>query len=95
MKITFIPDLPSEEAWDEVRGNIRNELSHLKGRFVEFPSELFVRMNTMPHRATGVAAGPDGTPIVEISYDLLDPHRAEYRYVGTSKPIQPLGEPDA
>ncbi|MET1082255.1 MAG: hypothetical protein ABWY12_04265 [Burkholderiales bacterium] len=72
----------------EVRSNILNELSHFEGRLVEFPSELLVRLDAIPFRATAVAVGPDGTALVEISYDLLAPHTATYNYVGPSKAIE-------
>lgn len=97
MKITFAPALPPGEEWAEVETNMRNELAHFEGRFVEFPRELVVRLETVKHpwRATGFAAGPDGVPLVEMNYDLLAPHTADYRYVGGSPPVDVHEEPDA
>ncbi len=86
MRITFSPDLPPGEEWDELRDNIRNELSHFEDRFVHFPSHLIVRLETIPYIAKGIAEGPDGTPQIEISYDLRSPHTANYQYVGSSPP---------
>lgn len=95
MNITFSPDLPSGEEWDEVRKNITNELSHFEDRFVDFPSHLIVRLGAIPHRASGIAEGPDGTRQVEITYDLLSPHTANYQYVGGAAPVELPNEPDA
>ena len=95
MKITFSLDLPRGDEWDEVRDNIRNELSHFEDRFVSFPSHLIVRLNTTPFSATGIAEGPDGIRQAEISYDLLSPHKANYQYVGGSVARQLPDEPEA
>ena len=94
MKITFVPELPSGAEWDEIGENIRNELSRFEGRFVDFPSHLIVRVQAIPFRATGIAETEDGTPQVEIRYDLRSPHTAHYRYLGTSPPVELPGEPD-
>lgn len=93
--ITFSPDLPSGIEWDEVGDKIRNELSYFEGRYVEFPSQLVVRIQDIPFQANGIAEGPDGTPQVQISYDLLSPHTANYQYVGKSLPLALPDEPDA
>lgn len=95
MKITFSPDLPAGEEWDEVRENIRNELSHFEGRFVTFPDHLIVRLEAVPYNARGIAEGPDGSAQVQISYDLLSPHTANYQYVGSSPAIELPDDPDA
>jgi hypothetical protein len=88
MKITFSPDLPQGDEWNEIRNNIRNELTHFEGRFAQFPSHLIVRLEAIPFRATGVAEDTDGIPQVEITYDLLSPHTACYQYVGGYPPRQ-------
>ncbi|MDP1680485.1 MAG: hypothetical protein Q8L39_01750 [Burkholderiales bacterium] len=95
MNISFAADLPPGGEWSEVESNIRNELSHFEDRFVDFPSALVVRLETdkYPWRATGFAAGPDGIPLIEINYDLFAPHTADYRYVGSSAPIEVPEDP--
>lgn len=95
MKITFSPELPVGKEWDEVRENIRNELSHFEGRFVTFPDHLIVRLEAIPHSAHGVAVGPDGGAQVQIGYDLLSPHTAHYQYVGSSPAVELPDEPNA
>ena len=94
LKVTFSPELPDGAEWSEVRSNIVNELGHFEGRFVEFPGELLVHLETVPFRASGVAVGPGGTRLIEISYDLLNPHTATYNYVGPSKAIELPKESD-
>ena len=88
LKISFLSELPVDDEWSEVRANIINELAHFEDRFVEFPSELLVRLETIPFRADGAAFGPDGTRLIEIGYDLLAPHTATYNYIGPSKAIE-------
>ena len=97
MNISFTTVLPPGDEWNEVESNIRNELSHFEDRFVDFPRELVVQMEAVkvPWRATGFAAGPDGVPLIEITYDLLAPHLANYRYVGHSASIDLPAKPNA
>ena len=88
LRISFLSELPVGDEWSEVRANIVNELAHFEDRFVEFPSELLVRLETIPFRADGTAFSPEGTRLIEISYDLLAPHSATYNYIGPSKAIE-------
>lgn len=47
MKITFIPELPSDDESQEMRENISREISHFEDAYQEFPSELVVQLETV------------------------------------------------
>ena len=87
MEITFSPELPSGEAWEEVRVNVEHELLYWQHQYTGFPQELVVKADVTPFTLRGVACGLDGVVQIRINYEFSAPHTAKYEYVGGGQKI--------